>query len=173
MIICIPLDGTNYELYWCNDMNVFGIGVPMICTLIFVHISWGQILEMSLETWVLPKIMIPPNHPFVHRVFHYFHHPFWGTTIFGSTPTSSPVWQFTPEGPGGVSEDELTRFFLGSWFSRLVSLWFLQKHATYVYHSNDVKDLNVHLQSTSFRSWGYHKASFLGGVAPSTFQGGE
>ena len=19
-----------------------------------------------------------PNHPFVHRVFHYFHHPFWG-----------------------------------------------------------------------------------------------
>ena len=20
----------------------------------------------------------PPNHPFVHRVFHYFHHPFWG-----------------------------------------------------------------------------------------------
>ena len=20
----------------------------------------------------------PPNHPFVYRVFHYFHHPFWG-----------------------------------------------------------------------------------------------
>ena len=28
--------------------------------------------------WVFPKIMVPPNHPFVHRVFHYFHHPFWG-----------------------------------------------------------------------------------------------
>ena len=28
--------------------------------------------------WVFPKIMISPNHPFVHRVFHYFHHPFWG-----------------------------------------------------------------------------------------------
>ena len=27
----------------------------------------------------------PPNHPFVHRVFHYFHHPFWGTIIFGNT----------------------------------------------------------------------------------------
>ena len=28
----------------------------------------------------------PPNHPFVHRVFHDFHHPFWGvnTTIFGN-----------------------------------------------------------------------------------------
>ena len=21
---------------------------------------------------------VPPNHPFVHRVFHYFHHSFWG-----------------------------------------------------------------------------------------------
>ena len=28
------------------------------------------------DTWVFPKIMVPPNHPFVHRVFHYFHHPF-------------------------------------------------------------------------------------------------
>ena len=28
--------------------------------------------------WVFPKIMVPPNHPFVHSVFHYFHHPFWG-----------------------------------------------------------------------------------------------
>ena len=27
----------------------------------------------------------PPNHPFVHRVFHYFHRPFWGTFIFGNT----------------------------------------------------------------------------------------
>ena len=26
-----------------------------------------------------PKMVgFPPNHPFVHRVFHYFHHPFWG-----------------------------------------------------------------------------------------------
>ena len=33
------------------------------------------------------KIWLPPNHPFVHRVFHYFHHPFWGlkTPIFGNT----------------------------------------------------------------------------------------
>ena len=26
----------------------------------------------------------PPNHPFVHRVFHYFHHPFWVALIFGN-----------------------------------------------------------------------------------------
>ena len=33
-----------------------------------------------------PKIVgnIPPNHPFVHRVFHYFHHSFWDTPIFGN-----------------------------------------------------------------------------------------
>ena len=27
--------------------------------------------------WVFPKIMVPPNHPFVHRVFHEINHPFW------------------------------------------------------------------------------------------------
>ena len=38
---------------------------------------------------VEPKIGVvfsPQNHPFVHRVWnHYFHHPFWDTTIFGNT----------------------------------------------------------------------------------------
>ncbi len=40
-------------------------------------------LYMGVE----PKIWDnPPNHPFVHRVWnHYFHHPFWGTIIFGNT----------------------------------------------------------------------------------------
>ncbi len=33
---------------------------------------WGKRLY-----WMFPKIMVLPNHPFVHRVFHYFHHPFW------------------------------------------------------------------------------------------------
>ena len=37
------------------------------------------------DTWMFPKIMVPKNHPFVHRVFHDFHHPFWGTIIFGNT----------------------------------------------------------------------------------------
>ena len=37
---------------------------------------------------------IPPNHPFVHRVFHYFHHPFWGTVpFFWKLPYPSiPIW---------------------------------------------------------------------------------
>ena len=36
---------------------------------------------------VEPKIEVvftPPNHPFVHRVFHEINHPFWGTSIFGN-----------------------------------------------------------------------------------------
>ncbi len=42
------------------------------------------------HTGVSKNRCFPPNHPFVHRVFHDFHHPFWGvntTPIFGSTPT--------------------------------------------------------------------------------------
>ena len=37
-----------------------------------------------------------PNHPFFNRVFHYFHHPFWGPTpIFGNTHLDmlQQVWE--------------------------------------------------------------------------------
>ena len=41
---------------------------------------------MKMENmWVFPKMMVPPNHPMFNRVFQYFHHPFWGTSIFGNT----------------------------------------------------------------------------------------
>ena len=30
------------------------------------NVFWGE-----CNIWVFPKIMVPPNHPFVHRVFHY------------------------------------------------------------------------------------------------------
>ena len=57
--------------------------------------SWGlskffrKKKHLVLEfIWVFPKIGVPPNHPFVHRFFHYFHHPFWVffLRMFGSTP---------------------------------------------------------------------------------------
>ena len=38
----------------------------------------GCFLQNSGET-------SPQIHPLKNRVFHYFHHPFWGTTIFGNT----------------------------------------------------------------------------------------
>ena len=40
----------------------------------------------------------PPNHPWINRVFHYFHHPFWGTPIFGNTHlTITTYWQKWPQ----------------------------------------------------------------------------
>ena len=40
---------------------------------------WVDTHVYIMNIWLFPKIMgKPPNHPFVHRVFHYFHHPFWG-----------------------------------------------------------------------------------------------
>ena len=57
--------------------------------------SWrrmrGQGLELLVllgeSIWVFPKIMVPPNHPLKNRVFHFFHHPFWGNyPYFGETP---------------------------------------------------------------------------------------
>ena len=34
--------------------------------------------------WMFPKIVgeNPPNHPLKNRVFHYFHHPFWGCSPY-------------------------------------------------------------------------------------------
>ncbi len=52
-----------------------------------VHVGWKGWLNPKIVQglpatytyiWVFPKIMVPPNHPFVHRVFQYFHHPFCG-----------------------------------------------------------------------------------------------
>ena len=37
--------------------------------------SW---LILYVQIWMFPKIVVPPNHPLKYRVFHYFHHSFWG-----------------------------------------------------------------------------------------------
>ena len=51
----------------------------------FSDIWYLHVYGCFLKWWVnSPQII-----PFVHRVFHEFHHPFWGTTIFGNTHTFS------------------------------------------------------------------------------------
>ena len=41
----------------------------------------------SGQIWGFPKMVgFPPNHPSKNRVFHYFHHPFWGTPNFWKDP---------------------------------------------------------------------------------------
>ena len=49
--------------------------------------------------WVFPKIGVPPNHPFVHRVFHYKpsilgYHYFWKHPYTTIPPNSLPLLQF-------------------------------------------------------------------------------
>ena len=46
---------------------------------------------------------LPPNHPFVHRVFHYFHHPFWGSPIFGNTHIGEGTDLFSQTNPVAIS----------------------------------------------------------------------
>ena len=54
-------------------------------TYILILHKYGNNMGCFLKSWVFP-----PNHPLKNRVFHYFHHPFWGNPpIFGSTP----IWQ--------------------------------------------------------------------------------
>ena len=59
----------------------------------------------NFPIWVFPKIMgKPPNHLMFHRVFHYFHNPFWGITIFGNRHIDtvyvvvSTIFYFSPLG---------------------------------------------------------------------------
>ena len=55
------------------------------------HLSWPQVTHLN-HTHPYPhnigvsknRGVSPQNHPFVHRVFHEFNHPFWGTPIFGN-----------------------------------------------------------------------------------------
>ncbi len=48
-------------------------------------------MEQSIYNVGVSKKMVPPNHPFVHRVFHEINHPFWGPTpIFGNTHVYIP-----------------------------------------------------------------------------------
>ena len=43
--------------------------------------------------WVFPKIgVFPRNHPIFHKVFHYFHHPFWGKHPPFSETSISQIW---------------------------------------------------------------------------------
>ena len=46
----------------------------------------------SCKTWGFPKMVgFPPKSSHFNRVFHDFHHPFWGTNIFGNTHIESLV----------------------------------------------------------------------------------
>ncbi len=100
------------ELCWCCSPSTFRthyalmvakqvprtLGLPHLSrhTGIKIRSTW-QVLDkhapshkpktLKWSSWVFPKLMVPPNHPFKNRVFHeIFNHPFWDTHIFGKHP---------------------------------------------------------------------------------------
>ena len=63
--------------------NVIGKSAAKICQTYISKLQHrNHHSSISPSIWVFPKMVVPPNHPLKNRVFHYFHHPFWGTTYF-------------------------------------------------------------------------------------------
>ena len=110
-----------------NDEKRIHWGKPTPVVMTNRCFPWDSLAEKRTETWSLnlldsvdpklsfnihvcilgcfPKIVgFPPqNHPWINRVFHYFHHPFWGenSPIFGNIdmfalemPNSWSNWKF-------------------------------------------------------------------------------
>ena len=90
------LVSTKMHIFWQNGIIFHHISPTFpISPEIFGHpfpeasaTFWGEVPRVfgryNWTRWVFPKIMVPQIIHF-NRVFHHFHHPFWGTTIFGNT----------------------------------------------------------------------------------------
>ena len=78
------LKNTEHHFHWHGALSLPGIGSNVL-----LFLSKSQILEVKrIGCWTKNRgVSLPPQiiH-LVHRILnHYFHHPFWGTTIFGNT----------------------------------------------------------------------------------------
>ena len=94
-----------------------------------VAVFLGRMKRYPGIWWVFPKIMVSPNHPLVHRVFHYFHHPFWGTTIFGNTCIYHWTHQddYTSLGGGNSNIYFMSIPTWGKMSPNLTSIWYVSK----------------------------------------------
>ena len=66
------------------------------CCLVCTYSQYPSFLHQSLGVTMLHykgvsknRGMFPPKSSHFNRGFHYFHHPFWGTNIFGLTPINT------------------------------------------------------------------------------------
>ena len=65
-----PQMGANLKMK--NPESNFSTQVPFLQYFPMANQPFASIFnELKFYIWVFPKIMVPPNHPFVHRVFHY------------------------------------------------------------------------------------------------------
>ena len=70
------------EYQWIQ--NRIGIGVWKWCVG-YIYIYIYVCMYIYILIWVFPKIMVPQNHPFVHRVWNHYKPSILGHPIFGNT----------------------------------------------------------------------------------------
>ena len=58
--------------------------LKMVCW-IYIYICVCMYIYIYILIWVFPKIMVPQNHPFVHRVWNHYKPSILGHPIFGNT----------------------------------------------------------------------------------------
>ena len=77
-----------------NPSKSMGVKLPTSdqWTLVLLLYLRDDTAASYIYIWMFPKIVgeIPPNHPIFNRVFHYFHHPFWGTPFL-----ETPIYYYT------------------------------------------------------------------------------
>ena len=71
----IHFDDHIFQMGWFNHQLVLGVSyISIVCESV-CDLFYGA------SIWVFPKIGVPPNHPYVHRVFPY--KPFiFGVPVF-------------------------------------------------------------------------------------------
>ena len=82
------------------------------------ELVYGKGKDYRMVITHLVNMGVSPNHPFVHRCFHYFHHPFGGTGYrvplnFGNTHIYLAILNMPFSGPGEFPWPELKGCF--SW----------------------------------------------------------
>ncbi len=110
------------------------VGIEEIEARNFEHQKRSNWVDLS---WCQPKNRggkTPPNHPFVHRVFHYFHHPFWGVY-------HPYFWKHPSLGSLGDIHLSLSMGFIGFTLPKTEKWWALEE---------DVFLSNAWLSSRSF-----------------------
>ena len=108
----IPKPKNEKILTWWYKFRVFLQDYPH-----FPHLGKNNISKLI---WVFPKIVVPPNHPFVHRVFHDKSSILGGPPLFLETPIctnrpnrpSQPFPRFATPNLHGFVGCEATKFHL-------------------------------------------------------------
>ena len=87
-----PLETIGCLFTWWRSVKILAesLRITLMWSITCRHLKFLDLREMgvSKKWWVFP-----PNHPWINKVFHYFHHPFWGPTpIFGNIQMENGTW---------------------------------------------------------------------------------